>query len=424
MGDIRVAELKENTEFATDLMLDRLFIICPAKCLITASTIAALKEWGFLNIQTSEKSIVTSLPTTVAPPPKPAKEPLSKRISAATELIGRPEYMEQATIDPDVKLALDKIKEKDSSSEKSKMEEAQEIYNIYSQYIKKVYTRYATHKDFNKGEITATVAELINLIKERQRFILRVTPPLEDRNKNFLVNHGLRSTILAITIGLQVKMPQNKLEELAIACILHEIGMLRLPPQLYMSDRTLTLAEKSQMLTHPIIGFNILKENDFPLSIQLAVLDHHEREDGSGYPRHSDGSKISQYGKIIAVACSFEAITAPRHFKEARTTFEAMIEMLRNENHQYDDIILKALLYSLSLYPIGAYVYLSNGKNAQVIDVNPNDPKNPIVQVIGEKNEDGSPITISTDEKNIKIVRVMNKEESQDLVKTLGNGNL
>ena len=293
---------------------------------------------------------------------------------------------------------------------------AEGIYNEYLRYIDSVFTRYATHKDFNIAEISETVKKLCVFVKDWSRYILRITPTQEEHSKRYLVYHSMRTTVLAISIGLQLNMVMPKLVELGVATLLHEIGMLKLPPQIYMSTKPLSSAEKTQLFTHPILSYNILKESNFPLTVQLGVLDHHERENGSGYPRRIQGANISLYAKIIAVACSFEAITAPRHFKEARTTFDAMIEMLKNPDRQYDDTVLKALLYSLSLYPIGAYVYLSNGKIAQVTDVSTNSPKNPIVQIIGEKDENGNPRTVQTDDTNTKIVRVMNKKEAEDVI--------
>ena len=81
--------------------------------------------------------------------------------------------------------------------------------------------------------------------------------------------------------------------------------------------------------------------------------------------------------------------------------------------------IIKALLFSLSLFPIGAFVYLQNGKIAIVSDVSPNNPKNPIVQLINETEPDGSPKTVQTDNNLNKIVRVLTKEEQADVQKTL-----
>ena len=83
--------------------------------------------------------------------------------------------------------------------------------------------------------------------------------------------------------------------------------------------------------------------------IQRAVLEHHEKENGSGYPRHIATDNISTYAKIIAVACAFEASTAPRHYRSARPKDEAMLEILRNSSKQYDENVIKALLYSFSV---------------------------------------------------------------------------
>ena len=189
-----------------------------------------------------------------------------------------------------------------------------------------------------------------------------------------------------------------------------------------MTDKSLSSSERAQIMTHTLLGYNILKELNFPLPIQLGVLEHHEKENGQGYPRQLMGNKISTYAKIISVACSFEAITAPREYKTERTTFDAMVEMLKNQNNQYDATVIKALLYSLSLYPIGAYVYLNNGKIGIVTDVAANNPTKPIIQLVGEYEANGSPKSIQTDDDANKIVRVLTRQEEED-VKTALKAN-
>ncbi len=304
--------------------------------------------------------------------------------------------------------------------EQKKIEAAQETYEKFLDFINQVYTHYATHKEFSIPEINGKVLELCNFVRENRSFILRISPNFETRNKNFILTHSMRTTVLCIVMGLQLNMPYDKLIELGVASILHEIGQIRLPPQLYMTDKMLSPSEKAQMQTHTVIGYKILKDAGFPLSVQLGVLEHHERETGTGYPRALKGDKISLYAKIISIACSFDAITSPRTFKESKTTYEGMIELLKNENHAYDDTVVKALLFSISLYPIGAYVYLSNGKVAQVVNVSPVSPKNPIVKIIGSVNADGKPKIIQTNDVNLKIIRAMTKEETKDLKQALG----
>lgn len=400
MGTVKFDTLQNEPSFKSDLMLDKNFLILPKTVSVSAELLKILKEWNFTEGY-SDESI--SLGGNIGIPRKTADKP------DKNEDPGK-------SIASSVKKALADAKSPHfMNTDRSKMTSVQKVYTEYMNYINSVYTYYATNKKINFQELSETVKELCVFIKDNKRYVLRITPSAESRSKNFLVIHSMRSTVLAITIGIELHMALSKLIELGVTCILHEIGMLRLPPQLYLTDRTLTSGERARIMTHPVLGFNILKELDFPLSIQLGVLEHHEKENGMGYPRHLHGTKISSYAKIITVACSFEAITAPREYKTERTTFEAMVEMLKNQNLQYDPTVIKALLFSLSLYPIGAFVYLQNGKVGIVTDVSPNNPKNPIVQLAVERDKDGGVISIQTDDGQNKISRVLSKEEQADV---------
>ncbi len=453
MTTVEVADLKPDSFFKEDLKIDKLFLVTSVACPLTEQLLKSLKDWDFAKLIT-EGNVCNAGPVDTAPKVIDTDASAPKEISSAQkqqiqngfeevsfdgDLIVKQKaekpapqpipHIVQPVAKPQPHIdytkifteALQKAKSMKTTDESSRMEAVQVVYDGYSEYIKSVYTHYATHRELNYEEISSTIKELCMYIRENRQRILRITPTMEARNKNFLVSHSMRSTVLALTIGLQLHMPLEKLIELGVACLLHEIGMIRLPPQLYMNAKPLSATEFAQMTTHTVLGYNIAKDANFPLSVQLGILEHHERETGSGYPRHLASNKISLYAKIIAVACSYEAISAPRHFRDAHTTYDAMVEMLKNANHQYDDTVVKALLYTLSLYPIGAYVYLSNGKIAQVVDVNPSNQKNPLVQIIGETEPDGSPKTAQTNDTNLKIIRVMNKAESDDVLKAIKN---
>ncbi len=390
MNSFNVAELKENTYFTSDVILDKTFILLNNAIPVNQMLIKALQDWDFKQVFSDG---------TISSGAAKIEIPVAQKEAPSTETFQ----------------TSDSTSESGADTEKNRLSMVQTVYNEYLNYIGKVYTRFATHKELDLEEISSTVKEFCIFVKENRRYVLRIQPSLEARNKNFLISHSMRSTVLAITIGLQMRLPLSKLIELGVACILHEIGMIRLPPQLYMTDRPLSLNEKNVIFTHPVISYNILKSYNFPLSICLGVLEHHEKENSNGYPRHLPGPKISTYAKIISVACSFEAITAPRHYKEASSSYDAMVEMLKNNGHMYDEAVIKSLLLSLSLYPIGVYVFLSNGKAAQVTDVNPESPQNPVVQLLNEIEENGEPKTIQTSNNGIRIIRVLTKQEATDM---------
>ncbi len=368
MDTIQVDTLHKDLSFTGDLLLDGTFLLLPQTAPISQELIDALTEWEFTTVLCDGN---LSLGGDIG-----IESNSDDNSNTSKENFG-----------VSLKKAIASTKSSYIvNSDQSRMDMVESVFNEYMNYIEKVFTHYATHKEIDQAELSETIQELVMFVKDHKRYILRINPNPDDAGKNFLVIHSMRTTVLAIAIAQQLHLPLSKIIEVGVACIIHEIGMLRVPPQLYMSSRNLTIGERATISKHTIFGYTIVKDLNFPLSIQLGVLEHHEKENGSGYPRKMTGDKISSNAKIIAVACSFEAISSPRGYKAERSTFDAMIELIQNKNHAYDDSVLKALLYTVSLYPIGTYVYLSNRKVAIVIDSNPENPKCPVVQLLTEKD--------------------------------------
>jgi HD-GYP domain-containing protein (c-di-GMP phosphodiesterase class II) len=303
------------------------------------------------------------------------------------------------------------VAEKSFLTDGTELQSAEKSYNDFLKYVETIFGMLSAKKELHFSQVAERVKDLVDVTRENRRYILRVMKNDAGEGKSYLASHALKSTIIAIIIGSFVKLPPHRLIELGVAALLHEAGMIQLPSQIYMSDRTLSLQEKKLIMSHPIIGFTILKNSDFPLVVSLAALEHHERENGSGYPQQLTGEKISLYAKIIAVACSYEALPSNRPHKEAKDGYTGMLDLLKNEGKQYDDTVVKALVFSLSIYPIGLYVLLSNGKKGQVIDVNPENPKYPMVQVFGELNPDGKNKVLETSQDGVFIARPLKKEE-------------
>jgi HD-GYP domain-containing protein (c-di-GMP phosphodiesterase class II) len=402
MNTFTIVDLKDDSYFYSDLLIDTQFLLAPEGTPFTSTLKKALLDWNFKQVF-SETTLCSKKETNTKFETFDIESDSPKNVSSISQKI-------QDTID--------NTDTDTNDTDTNRLAIVHKVYNEYMNYISSIYTHYATHKELNQEEISATVKEMCIFIKENKRFMLRIQPTMEARNRDFLVTHSMRSTVLAIAIGLQIRLPLTKLVDLGVACILHEIGQIRLPPQLYLSDRPLTGAEKKVMNTHPVLSYEILKSQNFPLSISLAALEHHERENGNGYPRHLSGDKISMFAKIISVACSFEAITAPRQYKTAQSSYVAMVDMLKNSGNQYDETVIKALLYSLSLYPIGSYVFLSDGNIGLIVDANPSNPRNPIVQLYNKTDANGDPKIISTNNNTVKIVRVLNAQEKKDIIKS------
>ncbi len=382
MNSISLKDLKPKQFFSKPLFLDEGFVLLAPETPVDEGLIKRLTQWEFRELKTEGVTLAQAL----------ADEPGA----------GKAEEPAEAAMIPD------------GAGDKEKVERVLAFYNEFTAYIESLFTRFVTKTELDYKELSERVKALCQMIGENKRFLLRAQS-LAPQHKNYLVSHAVRSSVYSIVLGITIKLPLFKLIELGAAAALHEIGMVRLPPQLYMAGRLLSPLEKKSITAHPVLGYNLLKEQKVPiavpLSVCLAALEHHERMNGSGYPRGLTGEKISLYSKIIMVACSFDAVTANRPYKEAKDGYSGMVDILKNEGKQYDDTIIRALVYSLSIYPIGTHVMLTSGKSAVVVDVNPDNPRYPVVQILGARSPDGKDVVIRTSETSVRVLRPLDKDE-------------
>ncbi len=397
MNSYNAQETQDLSFFSKNVYLDKKFLLLTPECPLSPEMKNLLNRWDFQFIySTGEASEYTTAPVETVK-------------NTTVEILGEDEATKTAKNTENV----NKLK-KEQDERLAKIEEN---FLTFLKFIEKVFTSYSIKKTLDPRIIADKAKELCDFVRDHQKLILRIDMKKHNNPANYLIMHSVRSTIFAIIIGLHIKMPSHKLIELATACLIHEIGMLKLPPQIYLSNAPLTENGKKAIFTQPVLSYNILKASNFPLAICVGVLEQHERENGQGYPRNLTKEKISLYGKIIAVACSYEAATAPRPYKEAKEASEGIVNMLKNENNQYDEMILKALLFSLSFYPIGTFVHLTNGKVAQVIDVGHDDPRFPIVQIYGETRPNGEAKIVGTEAKGVKVKRPMKKDELKSMLR-------
>jgi len=238
-----------------------------------------------------------------------------------------------------------------------------------------------------------------------------------DRYENPHVSHSVRSSIIATIIGAYLKLPRHQLIELGVAALMCNIGLLNLSGQIYTSSggspdllKTGTDMEKKLLYVHPIQAHKTLKLFNFPLSVSEAALQHHELEDGSGFPKQLKGDHISLYGKILVVADFYEAFSM-EHINGTKCGHSGIVQILKNGGI-FDVSVIRALVSSISIYPVGIYVLLSNEKRAQVVDIDQENPRFPIVEVYGKKSPSG--IMKTSDE--LSIVRPLTSEEIEDFV--------
>jgi HD-GYP domain-containing protein (c-di-GMP phosphodiesterase class II) len=288
-------------------------------------------------------------------------------------------------------------------------------------FVAGFFAAFAADGSVNLAKATDWVKLAIAAVRDNRDFLMRYVWAESDV-EHWLTLHTMRATLLALMFGDFLKAPPVRLIELGNACLMHDIGMFKLPETLLLSKTALSPDERKAMGAHTALGYRLLKGLSVAENIALAALEHHERMDGTGYPRGLSGDRITEYARIIAVACSFEAMVSPRPFRPASfEQHEAVRELLQKNRKQYDDRVLKALVFTLSVYPIGTHVLLSNGGKGETVRTDPARPRCPVVRVLADpsgKRPTKSLLLQTDDAGGVSVARALTPAEIRELGRT------
>ena len=203
-----------------------------------------------------------------------------------------------------------------------------------------------------------------------------------DRNT---YEHSVNVATLSATCGIGIGLNDKDLQELTLAAMLHDIGKRAIPKSIINKPGKLDEWEREIIETHARIGYDMISDNDnIPEDVKLAVLYHHENEDGTGYPCRIKGPDIPLYAKIIHVADVYDAMCRERSYKRALCSSESIDFLEKKEQTMFDGDIVNAFLERIVPFPVGTDVMLSNGRIGRVVSNSKKNPARPIV-VTGHK---------------------------------------
>ncbi|MED0757167.1 HD-GYP domain-containing protein [Aneurinibacillus thermoaerophilus] len=201
--------------------------------------------------------------------------------------------------------------------------------------------------------------------------------------------HSLNVTIYATAVGLELGYNDKELLELGMGAMLHDIGKLMVPREILYKPGKLTDQEFFQVKKHAEYGFEYLRhQQGIPLLSAHCAYQHHERMDGTGYPRGLKGDNIHKYARLLAVCDVFDALTANRVYRSAMLPHKAMEIIYTGSGTQFEKKVVEAFHKTVAIYPVGLAVTLSNGATGVVVDYNRDLPGRPVVRIL--KNPDGS----------------------------------
>ena len=197
-------------------------------------------------------------------------------------------------------------------------------------------------------EAEQTVEEsLRNLQKALNGTVKALANTLESKDP-YTAGHQRRVVQLACALAQELGESPHYIEGMRVMGFLHDLGKIAVPGEILSKPSRLSEYEFNLIKIHPQAGYDILKDIDFPWPVALAVLQHHERLDGSGYPHGLSGHDIIREAKILAVADVVEAIASHRPYRPALGLDQAMAEISRHQGVLYDPAVVQTCLRLLS----------------------------------------------------------------------------
>lgn len=208
---------------------------------------------------------------------------------------------------------------------------------------------------------------------------------------HYVFAHSFNVTLYTTAVAMKLGLTEKELIEIGIGAMLHDVGKMSIPQEILHKPGKLNDDEFEQIKKHTDVGFEILRrQEEIPLLAAHCAYQHHERLDGSGYPRRLQEPDIHKYAKILAVCDVFDALTTNRVYRRAILPHQAMEILYAGVDKLFVKEYIEVFRDTIAMYPIGLSVKLNTGEEGVVIDYNRGIPSRPIVRIL--KDEQGNRI--------------------------------
>ncbi|MCW8930475.1 MAG: DUF3391 domain-containing protein [Gammaproteobacteria bacterium] len=293
-----------------------------------------------------------------------------------------------------------------------------------------------------QGKISQLVNQLGNMIKEGQAVSVKdITPVIDEtlesisRNDQALLtmlhlhrqdlklsDHGFGVFAVILPLALKLGCTEDEVNELGMAALLHDTGWSRLPMHLLGKKKAYTPAEMQLIKQHPSIVENVLnKSEDFPDTVKVLVKQHHESNDGSGYPGQLKKDQIHKLTEILQVADLYDEYIHGLTDQPGMLPANALKKIYHDARKGlFSETVVSEMIHVMGIFPLTSAIELSNGEKALVIEIDKQKPLLPRVKIIYENNgqvcksEKIIDLANQNEDDNISIVKVIDPIDDVD----------
>lgn len=199
---------------------------------------------------------------------------------------------------------------------------------------------------------------------------------------DYTYTHSINVSLLCNIFGNWLKLPQDQVEELTTAGLLHDIGKIKVDQNILNKPGKLTPQEFEKIKKHSKLGYDILKDQkNISENIKFAVLMHHEKINGTGYPLGLKDAEIHDYAKIISIVDIYDAMTSNRSYHKKFSPFKVIQIFEQDSFGLLDTAFLFVFLENIAHNYLGKMVKLSTGEEGKIIFIHNNAPSRPIIEI-------------------------------------------
>lgn len=279
---------------------------------------------------------------------------------------------------PGLKKVTSSHKEKEFTLSK---ENAKKLYLHTHKLLFRLKKKVQNKKKFSIKSILKLLPLFIKFLKNNDLILIEALR--QKRYYSWFVAHSINVMIFAQKIGIGLNFNNKKLYALSLSCLLHDLGMLKIPDYIKFKPEDLTTSERMEIEKHPIYGKEMASHlnKKYPYVVKT-IYHEHELYNGEGYPQGLSEDDICSFARIVTLADKFDALIHERKYRERLKKSVAYQEILQLEGEELDPKIVKAFIQEFTIFPIGIQVILNTGEIAEVLSTNESKPLRPTVKIL------------------------------------------
>ena len=410
MKKIAFEDLAEGAVFSAPVYIEGNNLLVPAGVAIRKKDLSRLKSWGIESVETDGHPIDSSAGAKNASGPAGTLGTSETSGSAAGQKSSKKDASAKAGPAPETSSVV-------SLPEIHENKGAYRSYLDLIERLDEVCTSIADGVSVEARSIDNITGRLLQAVREQRNSFIGYILGGEIKGHE-MAKSLVNTAILSALIAMELKLPNHKVLQVVTGALLHDVGMLRMPKDIVEKKGGLSAGELQRIQSHPLYAYKIVnKELLYPEDVGLIVLQHHERWDGEGYPRHISGTAIDIGARIVSVADAFEAMVSQKPYRNSMMGYQAMKNLLSDNLRRFDPDVIKAFIQTMGIYPIGSIILLNNGAMARVVDVQGTAPLRPKIKILIDefgtvfKQDEGDDIDLLV-EKSLFIAKAVDPKEA------------